>query len=76
MIQRVLGRPARAEESAVLLAGTERHRLRFAASKENASNFLGEGEDAPPPEARTPEMAAWTMTALTILNMDETLNLE
>ena len=76
MMQRVLGRPARAEESVVLLAGMERHRQRFAAAPENASKFLGAGEGAPTQETRTPELAAWAMTALTILNMDETLSLE
>lgn len=76
MIRRVLGRRAWAEESAVLLAGMERHRQRFAAAPENASKFLGAGDGAPAQETRTPELAAWAMTALTILNMDETLNLE
>lgn len=76
MMLRVLGRPARAEESAVLLAGMERHRQRFAASPDRAVKFLGEGEAVPPAPERTPELAAWAMTALTVLNMDETLNLE
>ena len=76
MMLRVLGRPARVEESAVLLAGMERHRQRFAASPDRAVKFLGEGEAVQPTPEHTPELAAWAMTALTILNMDETLNLE
>jgi hypothetical protein len=76
MFERVLGHSARAEQVAVLLSGMERHRQRFAASPDRAVKFLGEGESAPPEPGRTPELAAWTMTALTILNMDETLNLE
>ena len=76
MFERVLGHSARAEQVAVLLSGMERHRQRFAASPDRAVKFLGEGESAPPEPERTAELAAWTMTALTILNMDETLNLE
>ena len=76
MFQRVLGRPARDEETGVLLAGVERHRQRFAAAPENVSKFLGEVGGAPALETRTPELAAWTLTALTLLNLDETLNLE
>jgi hypothetical protein len=76
MFERVLGRSASAEQSAVLLSGMERHRQRFSASPDRAIKFLGEGTVVPPEPERTPELAAWTMTALTILNMDETLNLE
>lgn len=76
MFERVLGHSARAEQVAVLLSGMERHRQRFAASPDRAVKFLGEGESAPPEPERTAELAAWTMTGLTILNMDETLNLE
>ena len=76
MFERVLGHSATAEQSAVLLSGMERHRQRFIASPDRAVNFLGEGTVVPAEPERTPELAAWTMTALTILNMDETLNLE
>ncbi|MFN0128521.1 MAG: PSD1 and planctomycete cytochrome C domain-containing protein [Verrucomicrobiales bacterium] len=76
MFERVLGHSASAEQMAVLLSGMERHRQRFAASPDRAVKFLGEGEVVPAEPERTPELAAWTMTALTILNMDETLNLE
>jgi hypothetical protein len=38
--------------------------------------LLGEGESPVAVADRTPELAAWTMTALTLLNMDEALNLE
>ncbi len=76
MFERVLGRSATAEQVAVLLSGMERHRQRFAASPDRAVKFLGEGTVVPAEPERTPELAAWTMTALTILNMDETLNLE
>jgi hypothetical protein len=76
MMQRVLGRPASPAEGRVLMAGWERHRQRFAAQPERAAQFLGEGESPVGPAERTPELAAWTMSALTILNMDEALNLE
>ena len=76
MFQRVLGRPVRPGESAVLLAGMERHLQKFSATPDKARVFLSAGETVPLPEALTPVLAAWTMTALTILNMDETLTLE
>lgn len=76
MFERVLGRTATAEQSAVLISGMERHRQRFTASPDRTVKFLGEGTVLPPEPERTPELAAWTMTALTILNMDETLNIE
>ncbi len=73
---RVLGRPARAEEAAVLLTGLERALAKFSADPEKTRALLEEGAAPPAPEARTPELAAWTMTALTLLNLDETLNRE
>ncbi len=76
MIKRVLGRSPSKEEASVLLAGRERHRQNFASAPEKARAFLSDGESTPPLEAQTPDLAAWTMTALTILNMDETLTLE
>ena len=76
MAQRVLGRPASSAETQVLLAGWERHQQRFADAPERAVQFLGEGESPLAPADRSPELAAWTMSALTILNMDEALNLE
>lgn len=76
MFERVLGHSATAAQSTVLVSGMERHLQRFAASPDRAVKFLGEGEAVPLEPERTPELAAWTMTALTILNLDETLNLE
>jgi hypothetical protein len=58
------------------MTGWERHRRRFADAPERAVQLLGEGESPLVPADRTPELAAWTMSALTILNMDEALNLE
>ena len=60
----------------MLRAGWERHRQRFASEPERAVRLLGEGESPVAVGERTPELAAWTMTALTLLNMDEALNLE
>jgi hypothetical protein len=76
MVRRALGRPALPQETSILLAGMKRHQQRFTAEPEKARAFLGIGETTPPPGAQTPELAAWTMTALTVLNMDETLTLE
>jgi hypothetical protein len=76
MSRRLLGRAATGAEIAVLRAGWERHRQRFAGEPERAVKLLGEGESPVAVADRTPELAAWTMTALTLLNMDEALNLE
>jgi hypothetical protein len=76
MARRLLGRAATGAEIGVLRAGWERHRQRFASEPERAVKLLGEGESPVAVGERTPELAAWTMTALTLLNMDEALNLE
>ncbi len=47
---------------------------RFTADPEAAKQFLSEGETEPDAALPAPELAAWTLVASQILNLDETLN--
>ncbi len=76
LMRRVLGRLPLEEETLVLRAGVERYRKLFEAAPEQVKALLTEGEAVLSTEAETPELAAWTLTALTLLNMDETLTRE
>ena len=69
----VLSRPPSAEELGVLRAALERHRAEFDADTLAAAELLGVGATAPSGRSRTPEWAAWTMVASTILNLDEAI---
>ena len=69
----VLSRPPSAGELGVLRAALARHRAEFEADTLAAAELLGVGATAPPGRSRTPEWAAWTMVASTILNLDEAI---
>jgi hypothetical protein len=70
---RTTGRKAAAEALAPLEKGLERFRERYAADEESAKQLVALGM-APRPENLDPrELAAWTMIASTLLNLDATL---
>lgn len=76
LFQFALSRDPKESEATVLLAGLDRSTARFAADPEAARTFLTEGEYRAPEDIDPVECAAWTVAALTILNLDETITLE
>jgi hypothetical protein len=73
VMERVLARPARAEETAVLRRVLDKSRQRFRADGSAALRLLDVGEVARNPVFDPAELAAWTIVAQTVLNLDEAL---
>jgi len=83
MFRRALSRLPARRESAELLGLLNRQRDRFIAGELNPWNFVADDPDKPfplPKSARTPvrmeDMAAWTVVARALLNLDETITKE
>jgi len=72
----VLGRKPTAAESKVLLAGLRRWLTRFQANEKASLTFINEGAVPNDPKLKASDIAAYTMTASTILNLDETVTKE
>jgi hypothetical protein len=76
IFQRVLGRRPRPAESQILLEGLQRHRATYASQPELAAQWIRTGEHPAPSRLNPVELAAWTVTASTVLNLDEALTKE
>ncbi len=70
------GRPPGSEDAADLLAAYRDFRTKFRADAEGARKLIAVGDSAPDPALDAQELAAWTMVANLILNLDEVLNKE
>jgi len=66
LFRRFLTRPPSEEEMFALLAYFEAQQERFRSGEINAAALLGEGESAP-------SLAAWTLVARALMNLDETI---
>ncbi|MEY2877965.1 MAG: hypothetical protein RLZZ15_345, partial [Verrucomicrobiota bacterium] len=62
------------EEQTLLAATLAKHRARFTADPESAKKVLTNGESAAPANLSPAELAAWTLLANLLLNLDETIN--
>ena len=71
---RAVSRPARADELALLLDLLASARERFANEPEAAQKLTQVGTRPLAPNADVKEVAAWTIVASTILNLDETIS--
>jgi len=69
----VLARGPDAEEQAVVREALEGHRARYAADAAAAGKLVAHGASKPPPDVPPAELAAWTLVANMLLNLDETL---
>jgi mono/diheme cytochrome c family protein len=69
----LLSRRPNPRELTTLTGALERHRRSFLADPEAAKQFLGVGETKTPPAPDPAELAALTMVASTLLNLDETV---
>jgi hypothetical protein len=68
------GRSPSETEASLVLGTLEKQRARYAAAPQDASQLVSFGDSKPPADIPAPELAAWTLTANLLLNLDETLN--
>jgi mono/diheme cytochrome c family protein len=69
-----LARAPDADELAILREGLKRHQQRYAADKASAGKLVRTGESKPAAGLDDAELAAYTLIANTILNLDETIS--
>ncbi|MBN9118637.1 MAG: DUF1553 domain-containing protein [Planctomycetes bacterium] len=72
--KRLLARPFRAEESAIITDGLKALRAHYKAKPEEAKKLIAFGESKADPKLDAGELAAWTMLANQLMNLDEVLN--
>ena len=61
------------EESAIVLDFFHRQQAKYKAAPEEAKKTIQYGESKPPAGVDEVELAAWTLVANLILNLDETI---
>lgn len=71
-----LARPPAPHELQILTAGLARHQERFQTAPADAEKLIQTGETPPTPGIQPVELAAYTVTANVLLNLDELLNKE
>jgi hypothetical protein len=74
MFRRVLSRAPREDERSVILAALADHLAHYRAEPEAARALIAVGERAPEASIPAEELAAWSMVANLLLNLDETIN--
>jgi hypothetical protein len=72
-LRQALGREAKPDEVAILVALYEKHVQQYAAAPAAAGELLQVGEAKPPADTAATELAAWTSVARAILNLHETI---
>lgn len=70
----VLARRPAADERQVALEAFRAHLARYQADPEAARHVIRFGDSPPPADLPEPELAAYTLTANLVLNLDETVN--
>jgi hypothetical protein len=74
MALRLLSRPLGAEEAAVLRTSIDEFLEYYRSHVEDARALIGVGESKPDPALDAAELAAWTLAANQLMNLDEVLN--
>jgi hypothetical protein len=74
--RQVLGRPPGAGEQRILMEGLQRHRATYSRNPKLAAQWIRNGEYPVPSGLDPVQLAAWTLTASTVLNLDEALTKE
>jgi hypothetical protein len=69
----VLGRDPTAREEAILTAAHAREFRRFAGNRQDANRLIHVGASRPPVDVDIADLAAWTVVASTLLNLDEAI---
>jgi hypothetical protein len=73
LVRTVLARTPEPAEAEVLAGSLAAHRARYADDSAAAGRLIAHGESKPPARLAPDELAAWTLLANTVLNLDETL---
>jgi hypothetical protein len=74
LARRVLARPLRPEERAIVHASLSKLEAFYRSHRDQAASVIATGESKPDPALDTPTLAAWTMLANELMNLDEFLN--
>jgi hypothetical protein len=74
MAQRLLARPLRPEEVEIVRGSLEQFERHYGANVEEAAKLVSVGESKRDESVSVPQLAAWTMVANQVMNMDEVLN--
>lgn len=69
----VLGRKPTDRETVITWSALEKHLARYQQNPEAAKAAITAGESKPDPKLAEPELAAWTLVANLLLNLDETV---
>ena len=69
----VLARSPTSAEVEVVTAELEAHRARYVKAPADATKLIAAGESKPKAGLKPEELAAYTLVASTLLNLDETL---
>jgi mono/diheme cytochrome c family protein len=72
--ERLLARPFTPEERTIAMASLATLRADFKAKPDEAKKLISYGESKPDAKAEVSELAAWTMLANQVMNLDEALN--
>ncbi len=73
LFRTVLSRAPSAAEATIVAESLAGNRARYAADVEAAQRAIAHGESKPPPGLAPAELAAWSLVANLMLNLDETL---
>jgi hypothetical protein len=74
MARRVLARPLRSEETSIVRASLAKLEAFYRPHPDEAAKLINVGESKPDPALDRPTLAAWTMLANELMNLDEFLN--
>lgn len=72
--RQVVARFPRANESAIISDTLQKHLVRYQAAPDAAKQLITFGDSKPDAKLKADELAAWTMIANLLLNLDEALN--
>jgi hypothetical protein len=74
LAERLLARRLRPKELMIVQASLEKFQKHYAASEEDAKKLIDVGDSSVEAAASPAELAAWTMVANQLMNLDEVLN--
>ena len=74
LARRLLARPFRPEERKVVHASLSKLEAFYRSHPDEAARLIAVGESKPDPALDPPTLAAWTMLANELMNLDEFLN--
>lgn len=74
LAERLLARPLRPEELAIVRGSLQKFEQHYTAQADDAAKLVAVGESKKDSKAPVPQLAAWTMVANELMNLDEVLN--